>query len=135
MGRGFPDLAAQALSFPVVDQGVEVLVGGTSASAPVVAAIVGLLNSARLSANKPPLGFLNPWLYSEGYRALTDIVEGGSTGCMLNELGEPETPFVPYASCNATVGWDAVTGFGTPDFGKMLKLAMRREERRPWRRG
>ncbi|KAJ9641114.1 Tripeptidyl-peptidase sed2 [Coniosporium apollinis] len=71
----------------------------------------------------------------QGYKALTDIVDGGSTGCMLNELGEPETPYVSGASWNATVGWDPVTGWGKPDFGKMLKLAMRREERRPWRWG
>jgi tripeptidyl-peptidase-1 len=33
-----------------------------------------------------------------------------------------ETPFVPYASWNATKGWDPVTGHGTPDFKKLLKL-------------
>jgi tripeptidyl-peptidase I len=33
------------------------------------------------------------------------------------------TPIVPYASWNATSGWDPVTGLGTPDFGKLLKIS------------
>ena len=39
------------------------MVGGTSASSPTFAAIVSLLNDARLAKGKPVLGFLNPWLY------------------------------------------------------------------------
>jgi hypothetical protein len=37
---------------------------------------------------KRPLSFLNPWFYSDGYKALTDIVDDGSTGC--NALYELE---------------------------------------------
>jgi len=36
---------------------------GTSASAPIFAGVVTLLNDARLNAGKSPLGFLNPMLY------------------------------------------------------------------------
>lgn len=36
------------------------LVYGTSASSPVVGAIISLINDARLSAGKSPLGFINP---------------------------------------------------------------------------
>ncbi|KAL3424591.1 Pro-kumamolisin [Phlyctema vagabunda] len=129
-GRGFPDVAAQGYRFHVVDKNTttlelgDILVGGTSASAPTFAAIVSLLNNARLSANKKPLGFLNPWLYSHGKKGLTDIVNGGSTGCTGRDVysGLP-TPFVPYASWNATKGWDPVTGLGTPDFEELLKLS------------
>ena len=80
-GRGFPDVAAQASKYVVIDRGSQISVGGTSASTPTFAGIVSLLNSARLSERRPPLGFLNPWIYSVGYRGLNDIVEGGSTGC------------------------------------------------------
>lgn len=80
-GRGFPDIAAQASMFHVVDKDMDMLVSGTSAAAPVVAGVVALLNAQRLKAEKPVLGFLNPWLYSSGYQGLTDIVEGGSAGC------------------------------------------------------
>ena len=47
----------------------------------VTAAIIALLNDARLRAGKPALGFLNPWLYSSGYKGFTDITAGQSDGC------------------------------------------------------
>ena len=96
-----------------------------SAASPTFAGIVALLNSARLSAGQPPLGFLNPWIYSVGYKGLTDIVNGGSKGCTgRDQYSGLPTPFVPYASWNATIGWDPVTGYGTPNFGKLRKLAL-----------
>ncbi|KAF2795550.1 tripeptidyl-peptidase-like protein [Melanomma pulvis-pyrius CBS 109.77] len=123
-GRGFPDVAAQGSGFRVVDKGTQISVGGTSASAPVFASVVGLLNNARISAGKPALGFLNPWIYSQGYKGLNDIVKGGSKGCTGRSIysGLP-APLVPFASWNATEGWDPVTGYGTPDFGKLLKIS------------
>lgn len=123
-GRGFPDVAAQGSSFRVVEKGRVIGVGGTSASAPTFAAIVGLLNSARVEVGSKPLGFLNPWLYKVAAPALNDIVNGGSTGCTGEDIysGLP-APLVPYASWNATKGWDPVTGLGTPDFTKLLALA------------
>lgn len=123
-GRGFPDVAAQAQGFRVVDKGTQISVGGTSASAPVFASIVAMLNNRRISAGKPTLGFLNPWIYSQGYKGLNDVVTGGSTGCTGHSIFSGlKTPYVPYASWNATEGWDPVTGYGTPDFGKLLKVS------------
>ncbi|KAK8219678.1 Tripeptidyl-peptidase sed2 [Zalaria obscura] len=129
-GRGFPDVAAQAYRFHVVDKGQEILVGGTSASSPTFAGVVGLLNAARVAKGMPGMGFLNPWLYEEGYKGLTDIVNGGSTGCTgTDEYSGLKTPVVPYASWNATKGWDPVTGYGTPRFDKLLRLAMKERYR------
>jgi tripeptidyl-peptidase-1 len=124
-GRGFPDVAAQGLAFRVVDKGVTKPVGGTSASAPVFASVVALLNNARVAAGKPVLGFLNPWIYEIGYQGLNDIVDGGSRGCTGRSIysGLPSAR-VPYASWNATDAWDPVTGYGTPDFEKLLRLSM-----------
>lgn len=123
-GRGFPDVAAQGQGFRVVDKGSQISVGGTSASAPVFASVVALLNNARLAAGQPSLGFLNPWIYSEAHQALNDIKDGGSTGCTGRSIYSGlKAPKVPYASWNATEGWDPVTGYGTPDFGKLLKLS------------
>ncbi|KAK4214963.1 hypothetical protein QBC37DRAFT_481788 [Rhypophila decipiens] len=125
-GRGFPDVAAQGVRYHVFFTNKDGLVSGTSASAPTFAALVSLLNNARLSRGLRPLGFLNPWLYSVGVagRGFTDIVDGGSTGCTGTDVysGLP-TPFVPYASWNATAGWDPVTGLGTPLFDKLLDLS------------
>jgi tripeptidyl-peptidase-1 len=125
-GRGFPDISAQGRYYSVVERGRVTRVSGTSASAPTIASIVALLNAARLRAGEPTLGFLNPWLYIRGFSALTDIVDGGSTGCTGRDIysGLP-SPFVPFASWNATEGWDPVTGLGTPNFQKLLKRAIR----------
>ncbi|KAI9699722.1 MAG: vesicle formation at the endoplasmic reticulum [Candelina mexicana] len=123
-GRGYPDVAAQSVNYSMVDSGKQMLVDGTSAAAPTFAAIISLLNSARLSSNLPPLGFLNPWIYSVGGLGFSDILEGGSKGCLgTDTYSGLKTPIVPFASWNATAGWDPVTGYGTPDFGKLLKLS------------
>jgi tripeptidyl-peptidase-1 len=60
-----------------------------------------LVNDALLAADKPALGFVNPWIYGGAYKSLTDITSGSSIGC--NSSGFP-----------ARAGWDAVTGWGTP---------------------
>ncbi|KAE8156823.1 subtilisin-like protein [Aspergillus tamarii] len=100
-GRAIPDIAAQADHFIIMDHGKLLKTGGTSAAAPVFAGIVSRLNAARLENNKPRLGFLNPWLYSLNQTGFRDIVDGGSVGC-LGDVGRE----VPYASWNATPGWD-----------------------------
>lgn len=81
--RGFPDVAAQGSSFAVVDKGSNALLSGTSASAPVFAGVVALLNAARKSQGQAPLGFLNPWLYNNT-AAFFDITGGYSSGCSGN---------------------------------------------------
>jgi tripeptidyl-peptidase-1 len=119
-GRGYPDIAAQGFRFVVVWNGTIVSLDGTryverfysefvsstdtlkcSASSPTAASVVSLVNDALLADGKPVLGFLNPWLYSGGFQAFTDITNGSATGCGTS--GFP-----------AQAGWDAVTGFGTP---------------------
>ncbi|OJJ99308.1 hypothetical protein ASPACDRAFT_52709 [Aspergillus aculeatus ATCC 16872] len=80
-GRGIPDVSTQANNFVLRDHGEWMKTGGTSAAAPVFAAIISRLNAARLEQGKSTLGFLNPWLYSLKQRGFTDIVDGGSVGC------------------------------------------------------
>ena len=95
----------------------------SSAACPTFAGIVSLLNSARISSGQKPLGFLNPWIYSQGKGGLNDITTGTSTGCTGKDIysGLP-APYVPGAGWAAVKGWDPVTGWGTPDFGKLLEL-------------
>lgn len=116
LGRGIPDVAAQGQGFAVVDKGRAAHVSGTSASAPVFAGVVALLNAARRSKGQKPLGFLNPWLYKHA-DALLDITEGYSAGCM-GAGGLPRG-----VRLNCTVGWDPVTGLGTPLFDRLLEEA------------
>jgi len=108
-GRAYPDVAAQGSGFQVVVGGVVQSVGGTSASTPAFASVVSLLNDFRLSHDKPPLGFLNPLIYSTAGSGFNDIVSGSNPGCGTQGF-------------NATVGWDPVTGWGTPDFLKLRAL-------------
>ncbi|KAK4545880.1 hypothetical protein LTR36_002444 [Oleoguttula mirabilis] len=109
-GRAYPDVAAQGNHDAIVWGGNITTVGGTSASSPTFAAVITLVNDALLAAGRKPLGFLNPWIYGGAYKALTDITSGSSIGC--NSSGFP-----------AQVGWDAVTGWGTPNFDKLVAAA------------
>jgi len=122
-GRGIPDVAAQGYNFHVMDKGKDILVGGTSASAPAFAGIVALLNNALLTEGKHALGFLNPWLYANP-DVLNDVTEGKSKGCTGKDIysGLP-APKVKNGGWDAAEAWDAATGLGTPNFGKMLKSA------------
>ncbi|KAI9453962.1 subtilisin-like protein [Lactarius psammicola] len=113
-GRGLPDVAAQALNFEVILNGKRVYRDGTSGAAPIVAGVVSLLNDYLLSKGKSPLGFLNPWLYSDGIAGLKDIMSGSSQGCGTEGF-------------SAVSGWDPVTGLGTPDFDKLEEIIDDRE--------
>merc|ERR1712151_1322284 len=62
-GRATPDVSALGEGFQVIAGGEVQSVGGTSASTPTLASIVGLLNEARIKAGKPAMGYLNPFLY------------------------------------------------------------------------
>jgi tripeptidyl-peptidase I len=102
--------------------------GGTSAASPIVAAILGLLNDARLRANMPVMGFINPLLYAYTDDLIVDIQHGRTRGChgQNEQTGKVVNgaAVIPGAGWNATVGWDPATGLGIPDFQKMLKFAV-----------
>ncbi|KAF8258722.1 subtilisin-like protein [Lactarius quietus] len=108
-GRGIPDVAAQAFNYFIVDGNEYQHVHGTSCATPTVAGIVSLLNDHLLSIGKKPLGFLNPWLYGLGVVGMNDIKSGTNPGCGT-------------AGFSAIVGWDPVTGLGTPDFLKLQAI-------------
>jgi tripeptidyl-peptidase I len=101
---------------------------GTSAAAPVIAGIVGLLNDARLKVGKPTMGFINPWLYNiKNGVGLTDITSGSAVGCTgFDPHGKPVPGggVIPYATWNGTQGWDPATGLGVPNFVGMLHSAI-----------
>lgn len=80
-GRGYPDVSAQGLYFAFWWNGTESSISGTSASCPLMSSIVSLVNDALISSGKPPLGFLNPWLYKSGYQGFTDVLSGNTSSC------------------------------------------------------
>ena len=108
-GRAYPDVAAYGQNVQVVAGGKVEGVAGTSCSAPIFAGVVALLNDELMSQGLPPLGFLNPWMYANP-QMFTDITEGSN----------------PYEKCSgftAAVGWDPVTGLGTPLYSAMRTAA------------
>lgn len=130
-GRGFPDVSAQAFNGTFVDGGGFGGFQGTSMAAPIWAGMVAQVNGALIQAGKPPMGFMNPFLYGAGLSTLNDVSTGQSTGCTgINAISGRQFPpelgakLVANASWPAVAGWDAVTGLGTPDIGKMLAMRM-----------
>lgn len=112
-GRGIPDIAAIGSRIQI---GGGLLAKGTSASTPIVASMITLINDKRLRSGKSTLGFLNPLLYSGKLdEALTDSIEGSGGSCTYGN-GNFETGF------DALPGWDPVTGLGTINFGKMIDI-------------
>ncbi len=115
-GRVVPDVAALAGSpfYDLIMLGKPAPDGGTSASAPVWAALIARVD-ARLPAAKRQR-FLTPLLYetdasgrTRGSRICHDIVDG-------NNISHP----YPGKGYSAGTGFDAVCGWGTPDGEKLL---------------
>ncbi|PCH35757.1 subtilisin-like protein [Wolfiporia cocos MD-104 SS10] len=111
-GRAYPDVSIYAVDFEIIVDGQPIAITGTSCASPTFASIIALLNDQLVAAGRPVMGFLNPFLYSQGLSALTDITEGNNLACSNGTTG-----------FYATVGWDPVTGLGTPDFLR-LKAAV-----------
>jgi kumamolisin len=94
-GRGVPDVAGNAdpeTGYQVLVDGTRAVYGGTSAVAPLWAALVARLAQSLGS----PLGLIQPKLYPL-HAALHDITSGSN------------------GAYKAKKGWDACTGLGTPN--------------------
>eukprot|EP01041_Mallomonas_annulata_P011365 gene11365-23785_t len=121
-GRGYPDVALLGNDYEIVLAGGVATVSGTSASTPVFAGIISLLNDKRLSRGMSPLGFVNPflyWAYKKDSTAFTDITNGDNS-CTCEEVGEVKEECTNKFS--AAPGWDAATGLGSPRFDRLSAL-------------
>ncbi|KAH6612858.1 tripeptidyl-peptidase-like protein [Chaetomium sp. MPI-SDFR-AT-0129] len=121
-GRAVPDISAIGAGFQIVMGGGPAQVLGTSASTPVMAAMVALVNDARMREGRGSLGWLNPRLYElagKGELGLRDVVEGESAGCRFpGQVALSE-------GWKAGEGFDLVTGLGVlGDFGVFLGALM-----------
>jgi kumamolisin len=93
-GRGVPDVAGDASptsGYNVLVDGSQEVVGGTSAVAPLWAALIALINQQTGKAS----GLINPILYGAP-SAFHDITQGNN------------------GAFSAGPGWDACTGLGSP---------------------
>jgi subtilase family serine protease len=126
--RGIPDVSINGdnnsgyiVECSYCNGGVRVFfsLGGTSISAPAWAGLVALADQLA----HHPLGFINPALYQIArgplyQAAFHDVTTGNNSYSFINAAGQPVT--VP--GYNATAGWDAATGLGTPDAQVLLPL-------------
>ncbi len=109
-GRGVPDVAGDAdplTGYQVYVDGQGAPIGGTSAVAPLWAALLALINQKR----GQPVGYLNPFLYQnytqlQQAKALRDITSGNN------------------GAYSAGPGWDACSGLGSPDGSLLLQAVL-----------
>jgi len=103
-GRGVPDVAGDAdptTGYSVRVDGKALVIGGTSAVAPLWAGLIALNNAQ----NKTTAGFLQPAIYAaKAKSAFNDIVSGNN------------------GAFSAGPGWDACTGQGSPIGTALVKL-------------
>ena len=122
--RGVPDVSADASDRPgvavVFSNGTGNTVqshGGTSASAPIWAALIALADQY---AGRH-LGFINSAIYQiargpDYHQAFHDITTGNNTA---------QFPPATITGYQAAPGWDPVTGWGTPDAQALIPLLAR----------
>ena len=113
-GRSYPDFVMVGHNLPVMDGGFIEGVDGTSASSPLAAGVLTLLNDNQVLHGKPKLGFVNPLLYKMGNDVFTDIPVGDTMGTEVEWCGQ-DNGYI------ATSAFDAVTGWGYPDVKKMIQ--------------
>jgi kumamolisin len=102
-GRGVPDVSGDAdpnTGYNILVDGEQAVFGGTSAVAPLWAALVARINQ-KLGKS---IGFLNPLIYAQAVEAsgFHDVTEGNN------------------GAFSATEGWDPCTGLGSPDGAPLL---------------
>lgn len=112
-GRGVPDVAGNAdpnTGYQVYVGRQSAVYGGTSAVAPLWAALIALINQSLKKKGANPVGFLNPLLYNQLAANLNDITQGNNDIDGSLQGSYPAGP-----------GWDACTGLGSPNGSRLLK--------------
>ncbi len=108
IGRGVPDVAAvadPATGYAVRVDGSNLIIGGTSAVAPLMAGLIALINQQK----GKPVGFIHPIIYANP-TVFRDITQGDNSTTTDNK------------GYSATAGWDACTGLGVADGTKLANV-------------
>ena len=121
-GRGVPDVATDAdprtgMALAASEGHGKYLfwsAGGTSAAGPLWAGLIALADQYA----GHPLGFVNPAIYRMGrgtsyHRAFHDITTGNNTVTL---------PHQTITGYQASLGWDPVTGWGSPNAQALIPL-------------
>jgi kumamolisin len=102
-GRGVPDVSGDAdpaTGYSVRVDGQTLVIGGTSAVAPLWAGLIALANAA----NKTTAGFINPTIYAAAAKTAFRDITSGNNGAF-----------------SAGPGWDACAGLGSPMGAAVIK--------------
>ena len=105
VGRGMPDVASDAdpnSGYQVEVDGSSIVVGGTSAAAPLWAGLIACFNSGL----KTPVGYFNPNLY-QPLAAVSGVFHDITSG--------------NNGHYKAGRGWDPCTGWGSPNGAAILQ--------------
>ena len=107
--RNVPDVALTAENvYVIADNGIDYTVSGTSCAAPLWAGFTALVNQQAAANGKPPVGFLNPAIYTIGtgtaYSACFHDITVGNNYWPSSPTNFPAAP-----------GYDLCTGWGTPN--------------------
>lgn len=103
-GRGVPDVAGDAdpeTGYQVLVDGQSEVVGGTSAVAPLWAALMAMVNQQMVTSGSSAVGFANPVLYQNS-SDFHDITQGNN------------------GTYDAGPGWDPCSGLGSPNGTEIL---------------
>jgi subtilase family serine protease len=108
--RNVPDVALTASGvYFIANNGTNAgSVGGTSVASPLWAGFMALVNQQAALIGKPPVGFINPALYSIGGSAFHDITTGNNTNS------------ASPSAFSAVPGYDLCTGWGTPNGSNLI---------------
>jgi kumamolisin len=108
-GRGVPDVSGDAdpsTGYAIRVDGTNMVIGGTSAVAPLWAGLIAVANAQ----NGTSAGFIQTAIYAaKGKAAFNDITSG------TNYSGSP-------VGFSAGPGWDACTGLGSPVGTKLIAM-------------
>lgn len=108
VGRGVPDVAAvadPATGYAVRVDGQNLIIGGTSAVAPLMAGLIALINQQK----GKPVGFIHPAIYANA-GVFRDVSQGNNTTTKTKK------------GYTAQAGWDACTGLGVADGQKLASV-------------
>lgn len=108
-GRGVPDVAGDAdpqTGYQILVDGATNMEGGTSAVAPLWAGLIACINQAM----GKPVGFLNPLIYNP------TVAAGGA----FRDITSGNNDVANLGAYSAGIGWDACTGWGSPNGAALL---------------
>jgi kumamolisin len=115
VGRCVPDVSANAArqtGYFVVFDGAPKIAGGTSAATPLWAGLIARINAALNSGRT--VGYLTPLLYQP--------FQAGTVGAFVcNDITKGDNITVAEGGYSAGPGYDAVTGWGSPNGMKLLQ--------------